>query len=1169
MVTTLALALLLCGSSAATLAAAYVPIMLREIQFDPKCAEPPAILQARLTPTSLGSTVSSNRNYYFVQFQGPVRAAWKRQAESQGAVLIQYVPQYAFITRMTASAASGVAALPCVRWVGPLPPQWKYPRALVSDSRRGLTVLVRLFPGETFTRVGSFVQEHKLWYLGFAGDPDPALRLRMPAGTVPQLAAFPEVAWIEEYKLPELRNDQGQRYLNVSNVSGLPWGVDVWQDYGLFGASQIVGIADTGLDTGNLSNLHPDFLDAAGNPRLVRAFALGRAATGDWSDPHGHGTHVTGSVLGNGTMSGSDPAARFYTGSFAGTAPEARLVFQSIGDASGQLPGIPLELGDLFDQAYGAGARVHTNSWGSTQFFGEYSYQSSMVDDYLWRHPEMTILFAAGNDGVDRNFDGVIDARSITPPATAKNCIAVGATESYRPPNSGWGGYANYTWGDAWPYEFPADPIASDYISDNPRGMAAFSSRGPCVDGRIKPDVAAPGTNIISCWSRGPRGGHSGVSTGWGIYDDWYIYDGGTSMATPLTAGTAALVREYYEVTRQHPRPTGALVKATLIDGALDLTPGQYGTGPQQEIRPRPDRSQGWGQPSIGRTLFPGRLRPGARLMFHDYGMITDTGMADTHRVTVTGTAAPLTITLVWTDAPGTPYAFSALVNDLDLVVTAPGGQVYYGNFGTTRANDRVNNVEHIELPTPAVGTYYVQVIGFNVADAPQPYALVMSGATTTAYAISGRVLDGQSAPVPGATITVETIGATPACRVTGSTRADGTYTINNLLPGSYRVTAAKEYYDIAPVERQVTVTNANVTGVNFTASLRRIYQISGYIRDDHGRGVPGATVTLFGPSRQVATTDAAGRYVFRLLPGGYYTVWPQPIADSFITPQARSIRLPSNESSMVNFWVSLLWYSMVDVYTLDPGRNPIPYAMVTLDRLDGSSWAVAQKRQTNSQGFVRLGGQELDANNNPRQILRQGQYRISVSKGHYAFQVFRTEARVQGPLPPMGPYYGLFTATVGAFYFWGAPSPPGPRYSASGLVRTLWDRPVADASVTLEGLSTHTVFHTHTQSTGFYSQRGMPTDVYRVTITKPGVAPQPGKPGYVWVFTPIDWITGLPNPDWDADLRVGPPANVPPVSDYALYTDPWTLAFTARDLDYQYPNGRQDYWAEKVTVTQ
>ena len=124
------------------------------------------------------------------------------------------------------------------------------------------------------------------------------------------------------------------------------------------------------------------------------------------------------------------------------------------------------------------------------------------TDDFLYRHPTHLLVVAAGNDGVDTDLNGVIDADSISSPATAKNVLAVGASENSRSPTLGGcmvSNPVNRCWGDYLPLS--GQPLTSDFVSNNPSGMAAFSSRGPADDGRIKPDLVAPGSNIISARS--------------------------------------------------------------------------------------------------------------------------------------------------------------------------------------------------------------------------------------------------------------------------------------------------------------------------------------------------------------------------------------------------------------------------------------------------------------------------------------------------------------------------------------------------------------------------------------------------------------------------------------------------------------------------------------------
>lgn len=525
-------------------------------------------------------------------------------------------------------------------------------------------------------------------------------------------------------------------------------GIDqIWQQLSLYGQGQIVAVADTGLDTGRLETLSADF---AG--RVRQTFALGR--TGDWSDPNGHGTHVAGSVLGSGVLSGSDPAGHRYDASIAGAAPEAELVFQSLLDADGGLGGLPADLQGLLQQAYDAGARIHTNSWGANFFLkpltrflsaGRYTQESAQVDAFIWNHPDMVVLFAAGNDGVDYFTgssgglelpppDGVVDPSSLASPGTAKNVITVGASEGLRAS----GGHSQEPWGSdedilsaVMGYSYTAEPIASDVPSDNPDGMAPFSSRGPSNDGRIKPDVVAPGTNILSAASHA-----SGAGELFGRYDANYVYCSGTSMATPLVAGTVTLIRQWYVDRMGVGSPSAALIKATLINGATDISPGQFGAGGQQDVPDAwPNSVTGWGRVNLVESINPGN---GREVWFQDVQLGLETGQEAEFLRGAAASSEPLRVTLVWTDPPGPiePEGFNLpglteqpppeLVNDLDLLVKTPDGRQFWGNMG--QGPDRLNNVEAVRVANPVAGNYQVIVRAHQVAQGPQPFALVVAG---------------------------------------------------------------------------------------------------------------------------------------------------------------------------------------------------------------------------------------------------------------------------------------------------------------------------------------------------------------------------------------------------------------------------------------------------------
>jgi len=335
-----------------------------------------------------------------------------------------------------------------------------------------------------------------------------------------------------------------------------------------------------------------------------------------------------------------------------------------------------------------------------------------------------------------------------------------------------------------------------DLMSNNSSGIAAFSGRGPTDDGRIKPDICAPGTNIVSVRT------HNCYPTGWAVYDSNYNYWGGTSMATPQVAGAAALVREYHQAERGA-NPSAALVKATLLHGAVDMSPGQYGTERYRELWPVPDNSQGWGRLNLKNSLCPD---PPLVNEFADESPLIYTGDTREYQYTVIDNSVPLKATLVWTDYPGAVLAAKELVNDLDLTVVSPSG-VTYPLYG---AVDRTNNVERILVTQPELGVYKVRVTGYNVPMGPQDYALVVSGGLPNTY-ISGRVTSDSGAGVRGALVTLVCAGQVK--RVT--TNANGTY-ITHVSPGSYSVQVGKPGWTFTPRSRIVTVSSAPVQDADF-----------------------------------------------------------------------------------------------------------------------------------------------------------------------------------------------------------------------------------------------------------------------------------------------------------------------------------------------------------------
>jgi serine protease AprX len=651
---------------------------------------------------------ASKSNYILVQSVEPLTGQQQTRLAALGVVIHEYVSDNTYLCGFKATALSKVRALPFVAWAGVYDNGFKIPPAIRPQITAAHAATIGgIAPAKSTSRtfhkidvvlhqdIDSSGKEFKKKIAAAARvNPEDLqmsrhkVRLRVQERYLDDIAALDEVRHLAPAPVFKLYNNVARPILNANVVvNGTSY----------MGAGQIVVVNDTGFDKGSTTNVHPAFTG-----RVAKLVALGRATA---DDPDGHGTHVAGSVL----CDGNSPK---MGGVIQGTAPKAKLITQSLLDSNGGLGGIPNDLHDLFKPPYDADkARIQTNSWGSGP--GAYSPSSNEIDDFIWNHPDSVICFAAGNDGTDGNSDGVVDRGSIAGEASAKNCISVGASENNRPKFEA-------TYGAYWPTNFPANPIHDDRIANNPDGMVAFSSRGPTHEGRIKPDVVAPGTSILSTRSRklvNPSPDY-GVSS-----DPNYFFDGGTSMATPLVAGCVAVVRETL-VKNGMPNPSAAVIKALLINGAVTL-PGQYS---QSEAGTSPNMSSGWGRVDLaGSIILPGPnpnggFGEGGPLKQGQDGTITikippRKGSAEKN-ASPTGTGPTLKITLVWTDPPG-----PKLQNDLDLIVKASNGQVRHGNMGTSKNFDRVNNVEQVIWENIPPGDATITIHAFHITQFPQPWA--------------------------------------------------------------------------------------------------------------------------------------------------------------------------------------------------------------------------------------------------------------------------------------------------------------------------------------------------------------------------------------------------------------------------------------------------------------
>jgi len=647
-------------------------------------------------------------NVFVVAINGPVLLEeWRQGVEALGVRLIEKRPGNQYTARLSLARVGQLRALPFVADVHLLSPDETTGRTFTPAGRRTrgfgaapprkVAFDVLLHAPDDLDDVQRWLVDHGITILA-SGRRKIRVELAAESPHAREIQALPGVAEIQEYVPPTLANERARRLLGLTSTMGaavLPH----------TGAGEVVGVADSGLDAAH----------AAFTGKLQAVIPRGRPA--DASDPHGHGTHVAGSVLGDGVAASA--------GAGGGVAPGAQLVFQSIMDAQGRLGGLPVDLSELFDEAYQAGARIHNNSWSAdTKSF--YTFSSREVDEFVFDHPDMLVVIAAGNEGSARDpFNapvGFVDWQSIGSPATAKNALTVGASRSDRAAE----GQSQSTYKQFDARRFPDPPIGTETISGNPECLAAFSGRGPCDSSRIKPDLVAPGTDILSA-----RASTAPAQSFWGLPADpalaAYGYMGGTSMAAPLVAGCAALVRQYYRNDRAAD-PSAAVLKATLVNSTKWLS-GPDATADHQKV---PNYHQGFGAVFMPHAI-PNVTEPWMQLAFIDTWkdqprQLAGTGDRRRFAFQVTG-GAFLRLCLAWTDPPPGP----GLQNTLAVILEGPlNPPKVPGNHDRPRRIDPVdrdNNVQIVRIENPPPGNYLAIVFARNMLRPPQDYALVVTGA--------------------------------------------------------------------------------------------------------------------------------------------------------------------------------------------------------------------------------------------------------------------------------------------------------------------------------------------------------------------------------------------------------------------------------------------------------
>jgi hypothetical protein len=611
-----------------------------------------------------------------VQLVAPATDVWRAELERTGARVLQYYPHHAYLVWAPAPAAAAAAALPFVRWQGPLHPAYKIGTELLG--RQGLlrNVDVTVYDDGRLDATlaalraagGEILQHHP-------AQPDRAFHdviLRLPAEAVEAVSRIPTV-WALGASSPRPGlDDEMSSQIQAGNYAGTPpapfTGYEAWlSSIGHNGSGVRWAVVDTGVDY-----QHPDLAShIVGGSSFTGACNVPGEPGGDCANG-GHGTHVAGIVGGNAAGVFADGQGYKYG---LGVAPGYGIFAMNSLSGTAWPPAGGWQ--EHSRRAVLGGAIGGNNSWNTGEPPRQGYRAPERTHDLMVRDGNFdtatvaepfTLVFSAGNAGNS----------GLTPPHEAKNLITVANSLNSRQ-------------GDM-------DAISST------------SSRGPAVDGRQHPIVAAPGASIAS--SRNDLGGQcaSPIAGTNGLY----AFCSGTSMAAPHVSGAAVLVADWWRGFNDGKDPSPALVKALLVNTAVDMTSNAAGTIWNVE--------EGWGRVNL-RNLFGASLR---RLMRDQADTLGAAGETRVFRTRVVDPARPLKVTLAWSDAPGAVIANPALVNDLDLTVTLGAGtyrgNVFSGGWSASGGSaDRLNNLENVYVQN-ASGMATITVAAANVPGDGVPY---------------------------------------------------------------------------------------------------------------------------------------------------------------------------------------------------------------------------------------------------------------------------------------------------------------------------------------------------------------------------------------------------------------------------------------------------------------
>jgi hypothetical protein len=455
-------------------------------------------------------------------------------------------------------------------------------------------------------------------------------------------------------------------------------------------------------DAGGVITTHQEFNDASGT----------RVTQGDSpAATHYHSTHVAGTLIAEGQVAAAKGMAHEANlTAYDWDSDYAEMASEASGGLTVSNHSYAWNRGWTYNSTNGYYYWYGNPSISSTEdyLFGFYDESSQDLDNLVVNAPHYLPVWAAANDRNDdynsghyvysggswtwstasRDQDGGADGYDCIPQqSVAKNILTVGAVNDI---TSGWS-------------------QASDVV------MSTFSGWGPTDDGRIKPDICANGVSVYS------------------TDDDSnsdYRYLDGTSMASPNTTGTLALLQDYYQDLN------GGQMSAATLKGLVINTANEAGPADG------PDYMFGWG-------LLNATGAADLITLDHSEGgliveAILENGQTTDYTYYSDG-SSDINVTICWTDPAGTPVAAALnptnlmLVNELDVRLYHSSSTYFPWRLNpaspssnATKGDNFRDNVETVNIQSPSAGYYTIRVNhGGTLSGGQQAYALIVSGLST------------------------------------------------------------------------------------------------------------------------------------------------------------------------------------------------------------------------------------------------------------------------------------------------------------------------------------------------------------------------------------------------------------------------------------------------------